>query len=65
MIIKAVKAFCSIVNSLGVPHNYFDGPIKLFSDFYLAKFLDFSKTVLSVQEASNSFEFFHGNFVRW
>jgi len=26
--------------------NYFDGPTKLFSDLYLAKFLDTNKTVV-------------------
>jgi len=32
--------------------NYFDGPIKLFSDLYLTKFLYFRKTVLSVYFSS-------------
>jgi len=35
--------FCSFVNKrLSVLHNYFDGPTKLFSNLYLAKFLDIS-----------------------
>jgi len=29
-----------IVASLNVLHNYFDNPTKLFSDLYLAKFLN-------------------------
>ena len=32
----------STTSSLSVLHNYFDGPIKLFLDFHLAKFLDTS-----------------------
>jgi hypothetical protein len=27
---------------LNIRHNYFDGPIKLFSDLYPAKYLDIS-----------------------
>jgi len=29
-------------NNLSVPHNYFDGSTKLFSDMYLAKFFNIS-----------------------
>jgi len=29
-----------LATSLSVLHNYFDGPIKLFSDLYVAKFLN-------------------------
>jgi len=36
------KSFDILTTSLSVLHNYFDGPIKLFSNLYLAKFLDFS-----------------------
>jgi len=38
------KSFDILAMNLKVLHNYFDGPIKLFSDLYLAKFLDFSKS---------------------
>jgi len=33
---------------LECPQNNFDSPTKLFSDLYLAKFLDFNKIVLSI-----------------
>jgi len=33
--------FLQHCSCLSVLHNYFDSPIKLFSDLYLAKFLDF------------------------
>jgi len=36
------KVFDILTTSLSVLHNYFDGPTKLFSDLYLAKFLDSS-----------------------
>jgi len=35
---NAAKSF-DILLSVNVQHNYFDGPTKLFSDLYLAKFL--------------------------
>ena len=38
---SAAKNFDVLV-SLSVLHNYFDDPIKLFLDLYLAKFLDAS-----------------------
>jgi len=39
---NAVKSFDVLATSLHVLHNYFDGLTKLFSDLYLAKFLDIS-----------------------
>jgi len=41
------KLFAVLLIVLEFP-NYFDDPTKLFSDLYLAKFLDFSKIVSSV-----------------
>jgi len=35
------KNFDILATNLSVLHNYFDGLTKLFSDLYLAKFLDF------------------------
>jgi len=37
------KNFDILTISSSVPYNYFDGPTKLFSDLYLAKFLDTSE----------------------
>jgi len=45
---NVVKNFDILATSLSVPHNYFNDLIKLFSDLYLAKFLDTS-AVLAVQ----------------
>jgi len=42
MINNAARNFVILATSLNVLHNYFDSSIKLFSDLYLAKFLDFS-----------------------
>ena len=40
---NAAKSFSySVATCLSVLHNYFDGPTKLFSDMYLAKFSDTS-----------------------
>lgn len=36
LLLESQKLFAA----LSVLHNYFDGPIKLFSDLYIAKFLD-------------------------
>jgi len=36
------KLFATLSSCLSVLHNYFDDPTKLFSDLYLAKFLDTS-----------------------
>ena len=38
----ATKKFDLLTTSLSVLYNYFDSSTKLFSDFYLAKFLDTS-----------------------
>jgi len=37
---NVVKSFDILATSLSVQCNYFDNPTKLFSDLYLAKFLD-------------------------
>jgi len=39
---NVAKNFYILVISLNVLHIYFDAPTKLFSDLYLAKFLDTS-----------------------
>jgi len=36
------KCLNILATNLNVLHNYFDSPTKLFSDLYLAKFLDIS-----------------------
>jgi len=38
----AAKNFDILTTSLSVLHNYFDSSTKLFSNLYLAKFLDIS-----------------------
>jgi len=38
--INAAKNFDNLATSLSILHNYFDSSTKLFSDLYLAKFLD-------------------------
>jgi len=49
---NAAKSF-NILTSLNVLHNYFHCPNKIiFGYVYLAKFLYFSKTVLSMQNRS-------------
>jgi len=40
--ISKAKSFNILATSLNVLHNYFNGPNKLFSDLYLAKFLNTS-----------------------
>jgi len=48
---NSTKNFAILTTSLNVLHNYFDSSIKLFSDLYLAKFLDTSiKPFLSVHD---------------
>jgi len=42
MMHNATKNFDILAISLNVLHNYFNDPTKLFSDLYLAKFLDVS-----------------------
>jgi len=43
MMNNSAKNFVILATSLNVLHNYFDGPNKIiFSDLYLAKFLDTS-----------------------
>jgi len=42
MMNNAAKSFDILTAILSVIHNYFNGPTKLFSDLYLAKFLDIS-----------------------
>jgi len=42
IISNAAKNFDVLATSLSVPHNYHDDPTGLFSDLYLAKFLDAS-----------------------
>jgi len=39
---NAAKNFDILAISLNILYNYFDGLTKLFSDLYLAKFLDIS-----------------------
>jgi len=39
---NAAKNFDILTTSLSVLYNYFDNPIKLFSDLYLVKFLNTS-----------------------
>jgi len=41
---NVAKNFDILATSLSVLHNYFDGLMKLFSNQYLAKFLDFAKS---------------------
>jgi len=41
------KSFFDIPPAKNVLHNYFDGPIKLFSDLYLAKVSDTSAKLFS------------------
>jgi len=51
MMSNAPKNFDILATSSSVLYNYFNSSTKLFSDLYLAKFLDtlhFSKIVLSV-----------------
>jgi len=39
---NVTNSFNILATSLIILHNYFDGPTKLFSDLYLAIFLDIS-----------------------
>lgn len=40
LVARMSKLFTALLVVLGVLHNYFDSPTKLFLDLYLAKFLD-------------------------
>jgi len=59
MMIIQLKNFKHFSN-LSILYNYLDNPIKLFSDWYLAKFLDnqqnrfFRKTILSVHDSNKT-----------
>ena len=44
MMSNAVENFDILETSLSVLHNYFDNTPKLFSDLYLAKFLEMVKS---------------------
>jgi len=48
LVAKMLKLFAALLSCLSVLHNYFEGPIKLFLELYLAKFLDISATILSM-----------------
>jgi len=45
---NAIKNFDILATSLRVLYNYFNAPLKLFSDLYLTEFSYFSKTILFV-----------------
>jgi len=60
MMNNAIKNFNILAISLSVLYNYFDNSMKLFSDLYLAKFLDktaklffpYSSTITILEESN-------------
>jgi len=50
---KAVKDLDILMINLRVQYNYLNDPIKLFSDLYLAKFLDTSSKLFFFRISSN------------